>query len=70
MAQEYLSDNESLNDFIVDDDNGGYLAKKPVVNGSGSKSGVAMQLAKELHPRFQSGATSSRDERRYLGKGL
>ncbi|KAF9942582.1 hypothetical protein BGZ67_000806 [Mortierella alpina] len=66
MAQEYLSDNESLNDFIVDDDNGGYLAKKPAVNGLGSKSGLAMQLAKEMHPRFQSGATSSRDERRYL----
>ncbi|KAF9990738.1 hypothetical protein BGZ75_000124 [Mortierella antarctica] len=66
MAQEYLSDNESLNDFIVDDDNGGYLAKKLAVNGLGSKSGLAMQLAKEMHPRFQSGATSSRDERRYL----
>ncbi|KAF9576938.1 hypothetical protein EC968_000063 [Mortierella alpina] len=66
MAQEYLSDNESLNDFIVDDDNGGYLAKKPAVNGLASRSGLAMQPAKEMHPQFQSGATSPRDERRYL----
>ncbi|KAG0210615.1 hypothetical protein BGX28_009140 [Mortierella sp. GBA30] len=66
MAQEFLSDNESLNDFIVDDDNGGYLGKKPASNGALSKSALVMQPAKELHPRFQSGSTSNNEERRYL----
>ncbi|KAI1316668.1 hypothetical protein EDD11_009624 [Mortierella claussenii] len=69
LAQEYLSDNESLNDFIVDDDNGGYLEKKPAqtVRKNGATS-LPMQVAKELHPRFQSGSSSQRDNRRYLGK--
>ncbi|KAF9116766.1 hypothetical protein BGX27_011080 [Mortierella sp. AM989] len=68
MAQEYLSENESLNDFIVDDDNSEYIQKKPIVNGS--KSALNLQPAKELHPRLQPGSTSPQDGRRYLAFNL
>ncbi|KAF9198016.1 hypothetical protein BGZ49_001301 [Haplosporangium sp. Z 27] len=68
MAQEYLSDNESLNDFIVEEENDGYIPKKAVVNGV--KPALKTVSAKELHPRFQPGATSARDERRYLAFNL
>ncbi|KAG0000372.1 hypothetical protein BGZ80_010757 [Entomortierella chlamydospora] len=68
MAQEYLSDNESLKDFIVDDDNSAYLQKKPAPNSL--KPTLKSFSAKELHPRFQPGSTSLRDERRYLAFNL
>ncbi|KAG0309029.1 hypothetical protein BGZ98_005711 [Dissophora globulifera] len=68
MRQEYMSDNESLNDFIVEDETGTYLEKKPVT--SSQKSSTIMRAAKELHPRFHSGATVQRDERRYLAFNL
>lgn len=64
-AREYLSDNESLNDFIVEDEtNGVYLEKRPAGVPVGTKR---MQAVKTLHPSFQSGSTSLKDERRYLG---
>jgi len=67
-APEYLSDNESLNDFIVDDEsNNGYLDKRPPGSAGGSKTAQRLQAAKELHPAFQSGSTALKDERRYLG---
>ncbi|KAF9439002.1 hypothetical protein BGZ76_001897 [Entomortierella beljakovae] len=65
MEQEYLSENESLNDFIVDDDNSGYVAKKPA--SSGQKSALKSFSAKELHPRFHTGSTTQQDKRRFLG---
>ncbi|KAG0359042.1 hypothetical protein BGZ54_010158 [Gamsiella multidivaricata] len=68
MAQDYLSENESLNDFIVEDENNTYLEKKP--GSSGHKAGLSTQAVKELHPRFQSGSTAARDDRRYLAFNL
>ncbi|KAF8937985.1 hypothetical protein BGZ58_001792 [Dissophora ornata] len=67
MAQEYMSDNESLNDFIVEDETGTYLEKRP---SSSQKPGAQTRPAKELHPRFHSGSTSLRDERQYLAFNL
>ncbi|GJJ69992.1 chromosome transmission fidelity protein 4 [Entomortierella parvispora] len=70
-APEYLSDNESLNDFIVDDENNnGYLEKRPPGVVGGSKSAQRLQAVKELHPAFQSGSTVLKDERRYLAFNL
>jgi hypothetical protein len=72
-----VSDNESLHDFIVDDENDGYLKEKPsgasadkkaAARGVTFSSAKAMQPVKTLHPRFQSGSTSADGQRRYLGK--
>ncbi|KAF9580964.1 hypothetical protein BGW38_002188 [Lunasporangiospora selenospora] len=68
MAQEFMDDNESLNDFVVNDDDGGYLERRPASGPSApvAKSGAQYQSVKELHPRFQSGSTLERDNKRYL----
>ncbi|KAF9996747.1 hypothetical protein BGZ65_007672, partial [Modicella reniformis] len=68
MAQDYASGDESLDDFIVEDETGTYLEKKPV--SGAQKSGLKTKAIKELHPRFQSGSTSTRDDRRYLAFNL
>ncbi|KAF9353906.1 hypothetical protein BGX34_011298, partial [Mortierella sp. NVP85] len=68
MAQDYASGDESLGDFIVEDETGTYLEKKPV--SAMQKSTLKTQPVKELHPRFQSGSTSRRDDRRYLAFNL
>ncbi|KAF9194749.1 hypothetical protein BGZ51_007978 [Haplosporangium sp. Z 767] len=65
MGQEFLDDNESLNDFIVEDDESSkYLEKRPT--GKAANSRGAMQERKELHPPIQSGSTSEHADRRYL----
>lgn len=77
MEHAAVSDNESLHDFIVDDEHGHYIPEK--INGASAEkianargvsfsSAKAMQPLKTLHPRFQPGATSSDGQRRYLGK--
>lgn len=72
-----VSDNESLHDFIVDDENDDYLKgktsgasaeKNAAARGVTFSSAKAMQPVKALHPRFQSGSTSANGQRRYLGK--
>lgn len=62
-----MSEDESLHEFVVDDDNGGYLPPTRPVESRGAAVGK-MQPAKVLHPCFQSGSTRMRDSRRYLGK--
>ena len=62
MAQDYASGDESLGDFIVEDETGTYLEKKPV--SAMQKTTLKTQPVKELHPRFQSGSISRRDDRR------
>ncbi|ORZ26584.1 WD40-repeat-containing domain protein [Lobosporangium transversale] len=69
LAQEYLSDNESLRDFIVDDENDPYLQKK-ASTGAQKSGALGMRVAKALHPRFQPGSTAERDKRRYLAFNL
>ncbi|KAK3818589.1 MAG: hypothetical protein J3Q66DRAFT_338042 [Benniella sp.] len=64
MVQDYASGDESLGDFIVEDETGTYLEMKRV--SAIQKSTLKTQPVKELHPRFQSGS-SRRDDRRYLG---
>lgn len=61
-----MSEDESLHEFVVDDDNGGYLPPTRPVEPLGAPG--KMQPAKVLHPCFQSGSTRMRDSRRYLGK--
>ncbi|KAK3818570.1 MAG: hypothetical protein J3Q66DRAFT_400086 [Benniella sp.] len=63
MVQDYASGDESLGDFIVEDETGTYLEMKRV--SAIQKSTLKTQPVKELHPRFQSGS-SRRDDRRYL----
>ncbi|KAF9934592.1 hypothetical protein FBU30_001356 [Linnemannia zychae] len=76
MARDVVSDNESLHDFIVDDENGDYLKEKSSTGKSGATRGItfgsvkAMQPIKTLHPRFQSGSTSAIGQRRYLAFNL
>ncbi|KAF9315034.1 hypothetical protein BG003_003535 [Podila horticola] len=65
IVQEYMSEDESLHEFVVDDDNGGYLPPTRPVESRGAAVGK-MQPAKVLHPCFQSGSTRMRDSRRYL----
>ncbi|KAI8359261.1 hypothetical protein B0O80DRAFT_439828 [Mortierella sp. GBAus27b] len=67
MAQDYGSGDESLGDFIVEDETGTYLEKKPA---GASKPTPKTQPVKELHPQIQSGSTSRRDDRRYLAFNL
>lgn len=61
-----MSEDESLHEFVVDDDNGGYLPPTRPAESRGEPG--KMQPAKVLHPCFQSGSTRLRDSRRYLGK--
>lgn len=77
MEHAAVSDDESLHDFIVDDEHGHYIPEKTsdasaekiaTVRGVSFSSAKAMQPLKTLHPRFQPGATSSDGQRRYLGK--
>ncbi|KAF9430621.1 hypothetical protein BGZ94_005626 [Podila epigama] len=66
VPMEYMSEDESLNDFIVDDDSNKY---KPTARSAETRRPHAtgkMQPAKVLHPCFQSGSTKMRDSRRYL----
>ncbi|KFH70872.1 hypothetical protein MVEG_03719 [Podila verticillata NRRL 6337] len=64
IDQEYMSEDESLHEFVVDDDNGGYLPPTRPAESLGVPG--KMQPAKVLHPSFQSGSTRMRDSRRYL----
>ncbi|KAG0029871.1 hypothetical protein BGZ82_007694 [Podila clonocystis] len=65
IVDEYMSEDESLHEFVVDDDNGGYLPPTRPVESRGATVGK-MQPAKVLHPCFQSGSTRMHDSRRYL----
>ncbi|KAG0052955.1 hypothetical protein BGZ83_001881 [Gryganskiella cystojenkinii] len=70
MGEDYVSDSESVLNFIVDDEDSTkkYLKRRPA-GAPSTKTGSApiMQAAKELHPRFQSGSTLENDQKkRYL----
>ena len=77
MEHAAVSDDESLHDFIVDDEHGHYIPEKasdPSAEKTATARGVsfgsakAMRPLKTLHSRFQPGATSSDGQRRYLGR--
>ncbi|KAG0281700.1 hypothetical protein BGZ95_000040 [Linnemannia exigua] len=83
MAPGEVTDNESLSNFVVDDENNDYIngttnevsaEKRATTHGvtfnSASNGRHAMQPVKILHPRFQSGSTSPVGQRRYLAFNL
>ncbi|KAF9142463.1 hypothetical protein BG015_000851 [Linnemannia schmuckeri] len=79
MEHAEVSDDESLHDFVVDDEHGHYIQertsgasaeKNATARGVSFSSAKAMQPVKVLHPRFQPGATSSDGQRRYLAFNL
>ncbi|KAG0380187.1 hypothetical protein BGX24_009701 [Mortierella sp. AD032] len=83
MAPGEATDNESLSNFVVDDENNDYsngttnevsTERRATTHGvtfsSASIGRHAMQPLKTLHPRFQSGSTSPAGQRRYLAFNL
>ncbi|KAF9129281.1 hypothetical protein BGW39_004292 [Mortierella sp. 14UC] len=83
MALEEVSDNESLSNFVVDDENNDYTKestsdapteKRATAHGvtfsSAANGRYAMQPAKTLHPRFQPGSTTPVAQKRYLAFNL